>query len=50
MLCAIYCPENCIPVKKGLRLETDFDFCKGCGICAQVCPAKAIKMEKGVSK
>jgi len=50
MLCKIYCPEDCIPVKKGLRLETDFDFCKGCGICAQVCPVKCIKMDKEVCK
>lgn len=46
MLCAIYCPENCIPVKKGQRLETNLDYCKGCGICAQVCPVKCIKMKE----
>ena len=31
------------------RLETNFDYCKGCGICAEVCPFKAIVME-GESK
>ena len=46
MLCVVYCPENCIPQKKGIRLETDFSMCKGCGICAQVCPVKCIKMKK----
>jgi pyruvate ferredoxin oxidoreductase delta subunit len=46
MKCWMYCPDNAIPQKKGKRVETDFDFCKGCGICAQVCPVKCIKMEK----
>jgi len=46
MLCPIYCPEECIPVKKGQRLETDLNYCKGCGICAQVCPFKCITMKE----
>jgi len=46
MLCVVYCPENSIPQKKGIRLETNYEMCKGCGICAQVCPVKAIKMVK----
>ena len=25
----------------------DLDFCKGCGMCAEICPAKAIVMKKG---
>ncbi len=46
MLCVIYCPDNCILAKKGIRQETDFDYCKGCGVCAKVCPVKAITMKK----
>lgn len=42
--CVQACPENSIPVKDGQRVETDFEFCKGCGICAQICPVKAINM------
>ncbi|MFH1065735.1 MAG: 4Fe-4S binding protein [Nanoarchaeota archaeon] len=46
MLCVIYCPEACIPSKKGIRTETDLFHCKGCGICANVCPVKCIKMDE----
>ena len=27
-----------------LAYEFDYDFCKGCGICAQECPCGAIDM------
>jgi len=50
MQCVVNCPDDAIPtVGKGnniKRKETDFDFCKGCGICANVCPVKCIKMEE----
>ncbi len=59
MICVSYCPDMAIPtiiteegvvgkdgrVYKGrVRLETNFDYCKGCGICANECPAKCIVM------
>lgn len=44
--CAIYCPENCIPVKAGKVGDADLKYCKGCGICAEVCPVKCIRMDK----
>jgi pyruvate ferredoxin oxidoreductase delta subunit len=28
------------------ELEVDLEYCKGCGICANECPKKAIKMER----
>ncbi|MEK7166886.1 MAG: 4Fe-4S binding protein [Patescibacteria group bacterium] len=43
--CVQFCPENCIPVENGKRKKTNLDYCKGCGICSQVCPIKIIKME-----
>jgi pyruvate ferredoxin oxidoreductase delta subunit len=39
----VYCPEACIS-KEGI--EIDFQYCKGCGICAVECPAEAIVMVK----
>ena len=46
MLCWMYCPDSSIPQKDGKRLEFDYDFCKGCGICAKECPFQAIEMKK----
>jgi len=50
MQCIVNCPEDCIPTEGSgnniKRKETDFDYCKGCGICANVCPVKCIKMEE----
>lgn len=44
--CTIYCPDNAIHwnPKKG-DIEFDLNFCKGCGICANECPTKAIVMK-----
>ncbi len=41
-LCWLYCPEGI--VKTGIPVEIDLDYCKGCGICAEECPPKAIDM------
>lgn len=50
LFCWIYCPDMAIKVKDGKRQEFDYDFCKGCGICARECPGKkgqkAIVMEE----
>lgn len=45
--CWIYCPDSSILVKEGKVIGIDLKHCKGCGICAKVCPpkVKAIKME-----
>ncbi len=46
--CWMYCPEAAIKVKEGKITGIDMKHCKGCGICAKVCPAKvqAITMKK----
>jgi pyruvate ferredoxin oxidoreductase delta subunit len=41
-LCWLYCPEGVI--KATIPIEIDLEYCKGCGICAEECPAKAITM------
>lgn len=41
-LCWLYCPDNV--VSKDLEPQIDLEYCKGCGICAEECPAKAIAM------
>jgi len=45
LICWIYCPDAAI--NRGEKVvEINYDFCKGCGICAAECPVKAITMEE----
>jgi len=48
LLCWLYCPDSAIKVKDGKVVAFDYEYCKGCGICGQVCPPKirAIEMVK----
>lgn len=43
MLCWIFCPDNVIT--RTVPPQIDLEYCKGCGICMEVCPSKAIVME-----
>jgi pyruvate ferredoxin oxidoreductase delta subunit len=40
--CWLYCPDSV--VSKTLEPEIDLEYCKGCGICSEECPTKAIAM------
>jgi len=41
-LCWLYCPETVI--SRTIPVRIDLEYCKGCGICSQVCPTGAISM------
>ena len=44
--CFGVCPDNAvIKLGPGNRYRIDYDYCKGCGICAAECPCGAIVME-----
>ena len=43
--CGLFCPDLCITRNETTgEVEIDLDYCKGCGICAAVCPRGAIQM------
>lgn len=41
--CILYCPEGVI-AEASNSVVIDYEFCKGCGICKEVCDQKAIEM------
>lgn len=43
--CFLVCPDGVID-KAGDQLVIDYDYCKGCGICAHECRPKCIEMVK----
>jgi 2-oxoacid:acceptor oxidoreductase delta subunit (pyruvate/2-ketoisovalerate family) len=43
--CYGVCPDNAvIKLGPGKRFQFDYDYCKGCGLCAAECPCGAIDM------
>ena len=44
--CYGVCPDNAIvKLGPGKRFEINYDYCKGCGLCAEECPCGAIDMK-----
>ncbi|MDR1922640.1 MAG: 4Fe-4S binding protein [Candidatus Adiutrix sp.] len=41
--CCLHCPDGTIR-PEGDAIAFDYDFCKGCGICAKSCKPGAISM------
>jgi pyruvate ferredoxin oxidoreductase delta subunit len=48
LTCWIYCPDSSVIVENQKVMGINLDYCKGCGICANVCPPKvsAIRMDE----
>jgi len=44
MLCWLYCPDGVVGRGEDGYPAIDYEYCKGCGICVQECPAGALKM------
>ena len=46
--CWLFCPDSSILVEteNGKITGFDLDYCKGCGICASVCPVNAKVIKK----
>jgi 2-oxoacid:acceptor oxidoreductase delta subunit (pyruvate/2-ketoisovalerate family) len=45
LLCWLHCPDSAIVLDGTAFAGFDFDFCKGCEICEEVCPVDAIAMD-----
>ncbi|MCC6669885.1 MAG: 2-oxoacid:acceptor oxidoreductase family protein [Planctomycetes bacterium] len=41
--CLVYCPEGIIR-REAPGYEVDYSYCKGCGICVEECPRRAMEM------
>ena len=47
--CYGICPDNAVvKLGPGKRYEINYDYCKGCGLCAEECPSGAIDMIKEI--
>ncbi len=42
--CLNFCPDAAIYFDENKTLHIDYDFCKGCGICAMECPCSSINL------
>lgn len=42
--CWLYCPDDAIIVKDEEMKGHNLVHCKGCGLCAEICPVDAIEM------
>lgn len=42
--CELLCPEGAVYQIDKKKFNSDMDACKGCGICAEMCPVDDIEM------
>ena len=41
--CLVYCPEGIVR-REAPSYAVDYTYCKGCGICVEECPRRAMEM------
>lgn len=46
MMCTMNCPCDCLFLSNENKLQIRYDYCKGCGICANTCFQKAITLRQ----
>jgi 2-oxoacid:acceptor oxidoreductase delta subunit (pyruvate/2-ketoisovalerate family) len=44
LLCWLYCPDTAFLLDGKVVAGIDYDHCKGCELCVEVCPVGAIEM------
>jgi 2-oxoacid:acceptor oxidoreductase delta subunit (pyruvate/2-ketoisovalerate family) len=44
LLCWLYCPDSAISLDDATFTGFDLRYCKGCELCAAVCPTGAVTM------
>ncbi len=44
--CLIFCPDVAISRLDHRGYQVNYDYCKGCGVCAEECPRYAISVER----
>ncbi len=44
LLCWLYCPDSAIVLDGSTIDHIDYDVCKGCELCVEVCPVGALAM------
>jgi len=46
--CFTFCPDVAIARLNGAGYEVNYDYCKGCGVCAEECPRYAISIQEEI--
>lgn len=45
MMCWLICPDMAIIQEDAVMKGINYDYCKGCGNCANICPRNALEMK-----
>lgn len=49
-MCVLACPEGIVTGEGKNTFRCDLAYCKGCGLCAAICPKKDIEMVPEIDK